>query len=78
LVREASELFSKAAALLESPLGESGWVTGKNLTLADFSLASMLTYWEKAGVPLQGFPRVHAWYARVGELPCWIETAPKL
>jgi glutathione S-transferase len=78
LVAEAEKQFRASAVILEGHLEEGSWICGENLTLADFALASMLTYWEKSGVPLKDFPGIHAWYGRVGEMSCWKETMPPI
>lgn len=68
--------FRAAAALLNTHLVGKDWVSGGALSLADFALASMLTYWRQAKVPLEDFPEVRRWYAGIEELPCWKETEP--
>lgn len=68
--------FRANAAVLDAHLDGRTWVEGDAPTLADFSLAAMLTYWEPAGAPLEEFPHVRAWYGRVEELPEWQATTP--
>lgn len=75
-VEAAEASFRAAAAILEAQLGTSSWVEGETLTLADFALACMLTYWEFSGAPLAEFSALRSWYGRVGELECWQATTP--
>jgi glutathione S-transferase len=48
------------------------------LTLADFSVASYLHYAAPAELPLDAYPNIRAWYARVEALPAWRESVPKM
>jgi glutathione S-transferase len=47
------------------------WLTGDQLTIADFHGASILSLGELIGMDLTRFPRVAAWYARVTGLDAW-------
>ena len=51
--------------------------TGDNLTLADFSVASMADYLDAAEVPYHPYSNISAWLKRMEEIPAWAET-PKL
>jgi glutathione S-transferase len=76
-VAKATAAFNKEAALLEAHLAKQPYLVGKELTLADFSVAANLLYAKEAELPLGPYPRVQEWLGRVSSLPCWRETAPQ-
>ena len=76
-VAKATEAFNKEAALLEAHLSKQPYLVGKEVTLADFSVAANLLYAKEAELPLGPYSRVQEWLGRVSALPCWRETAPQ-
>jgi glutathione S-transferase len=66
------------APVLDAQLSSRKWVTGDELTLADFSIGGCFSYADASGLPWQDFKNIKAWWARLGELPAWKNTAPKL
>lgn len=69
--------FHQAAAILEARLDETAaFVCGPDVTLADFCLASTEGFWRKIALPLEPYPAIRAWAARLDEVPGWRETAP--
>lgn len=77
VVEKALVAFLREAALLERALGENEWLAGGEPTLADFSVGAGLTYAEPARLPLDEFPNVRAWNARLGELEGWRKSVPQ-
>ncbi|MBS0246847.1 MAG: glutathione S-transferase family protein [Proteobacteria bacterium] len=69
--------FARDAKVLEAHLASRPYLVGNALTLADFSVAGPLVYFERAGIPLADYPKLHEWFGRVTSLPCWKETAPQ-
>ncbi len=63
--------FASSAAILEQHLGAKDWLVGEQATYADFRLACVLPFADLAGLPVQHFPRVEAWHARLMEIPAW-------
>jgi glutathione S-transferase len=57
-------------AVLEARLGGRDWVV-KDLSLADFALATTFVYRKPAGISLDEFPAVAAWIERVEARPSW-------
>jgi glutathione S-transferase len=76
-VAKATAAFNKEAALLEAHLAKQPYLVGKEVTLADFSVAANLLYAKEAELPLGPYSRVQEWLGRVSALPCWRETAPQ-
>jgi len=62
--------------VLESHLAKQPYLVGNDMTLADFSVAALLLYAERAGLPFACYPYVKDWFARFATLPCWQQTAP--
>lgn len=52
-------------------LGDSGWLAGDAMTIADLFAAAFVTLAELAGSDLAAFPKVRAWLDRVKALPSW-------
>ncbi len=71
------ECFNKEAKVLDAHLAKQPYLVGKELTLADFSVAAPLFYADEAGLPVGAYPHVQEWFGRVSALPCWRETAPQ-
>ncbi len=74
---KAETCFARDAAILEAHFAKQPYLAGDTVTLADFSVAVVLFYAERAQLPLASYPNVQAWFARVAALPCWQETAPQ-
>jgi glutathione S-transferase len=76
-LKAGEENFHKYAKVLEQQLTGNNFVTGKNVTLADFTLASNLMYAEGGLIPLTNYPNIQAWYKRIDALDAWKKSAPK-
>jgi len=57
--------------ILQLHFDDEDYLLGAHLSLADFSLAAFGVYWREAGIPLDRYPAVLAWYERVAALPAW-------
>jgi glutathione S-transferase len=75
---EGAEMLHKHAPVLETHLANRTWVCGDHMTLADLSLASPLGYTEVAGIPLQDYPNIRAWYSRLEALDSWKKAQPQM
>ncbi len=60
--------------ILEAVLAAQPFLTGSKMTLADFSVAGMTTYFKTAGFPFQEYPAVSRWYDRFEKLDAWHST----
>lgn len=65
-------------AVLERHLAECEYLAGKSLSLADVAVAAPLMYRDMARLPVQRFPRLLGWFARIEALPAWQATAWQL
>ena len=50
---------------------------GREVTLADLSVAAPLFYAQQADFPMGLYKNTQAWFGRVSALPCWAQTAPQ-
>lgn len=77
VVAEGLAAFNKEAAVLDAHLGKQPYLVGKDITLADFSVAAPLFYADRAAMPVAPYARLKEWFGRVSALPCWGQTAPQ-
>ena len=78
--REA--LKAKAANLVKFAKVLDGHLEGRShaacgrLTIADFQLAAMATYWRESEMPLEAFPNVVRWIDGLMRIPAWADPWP--
>ncbi|ALK95932.1 glutathione S-transferase [Massilia sp. WF1] len=70
LARGAADL-AQAAAVLDRHLAGRRWLAWDGVTLADYAVAAPLMYRERARLPLDSYPHLTEWFARIQELPAW-------
>jgi glutathione S-transferase len=70
--------FHLFAPILNAQLETNKFVTGAELTLADFSVGACFSYAEPSGLPWNNYTHIRSWCARLNEIPAWKKTAPKL
>lgn len=58
-------------AVLDAHLEGRDFLVGERLTLADLSVASELSSWERASLPLDGFANVKRWFSTIVARPSW-------
>lgn len=71
-----AKFLAAAATYLDGHLAGRQWLVGDAVTLADYAVAAPLMYRERARLPLDGYPHLAAWFARVQQLPAWRDTTP--
>lgn len=76
-VDDATKGFRRFAEVLDTHLGGRTYIMGDAVTVADYAIASNLTFHYGARVPLADYRHISGWYARVEELPAWKETVPR-
>ena len=59
---------------LETQLADSRYLVGGQLSLADFSVAAMMTYVNATGFPFEHYPNIVRWYTTICELEAWKAT----
>jgi glutathione S-transferase len=73
-IEKGTELFHRAAEVLNGQLKGKRFVTGDALTLADFSLGSVMNFAEMAHYPIERYGEIKRWYATLRALPAWQKT----
>ncbi len=73
-VAKGTEMFHRAAAVLDGQLKGRKWVVGDTLTLADFALGAPLNYTAEGRFPLEGYGEIRRWHASLLALPAWQKT----
>jgi glutathione S-transferase len=76
IVAKATESFHREAAVLDAHLSKQPFLVGTGLSLADFTVVSPLVYVAEGQLPLEAYPHVRDWSARILSLPAWRQTAP--
>ncbi len=77
VVAKGVECFNKEAKVLDAHLAKQPYLVGKDITIADFSIAAPLFHAKAADFPLGPYGRIQEWFGRVSALPCWGQTAPQ-
>jgi glutathione S-transferase len=78
VVADGETRFKRFGKVLNDHLAKGQWVVGDSPTLADFSLASFMTYADKAQFPYQEFASIKSWLARLDALPAWKQSLPQM
>ena len=68
--------FHRLAAILESRLEGRDWLCDDQVTIADIAVAAPMHLHGVQKLPLEDYPNIRAWIARVEALPCWQESDP--
>lgn len=70
-IAEGEQKFQTCAAILDAHLKGRKFLTGNNLTLADFSIAPWLNSAERAQYPIAPHREIRRWHASLMEFPAW-------
>ncbi len=73
-LKEAEQNFMRFAKILEDQLEGRDFILGKDVTLADFSVGSMMVYAEAAGIPVASFKNITRWVNRMEGITAWAEV----
>jgi glutathione S-transferase len=75
LKRKAADLI-RFARVLDGHLKGRRHVACGRLTIADFQLASMATYWRQSEMPMEAFPNIVRWIDDLMLIPAWADPWP--
>ena len=64
------------ANVLDDHLANRSWVACGRLTIADFQLASMASYWRTSKMPFESFPNILRWLDGLTKIPAWADPWP--
>jgi glutathione S-transferase len=63
--------FARFAAVLNESLKGRKWLTGDQLTIADFSVGAWVPAAERLQLPVGKFSEIARWYDALASLPAW-------
>jgi glutathione S-transferase len=66
----------KYAKVLDGHLAGRDYVACGRLTIADFQLASMASYWRESEMPTEEFPNIVRWIDGLMRIPAWANPWP--
>jgi glutathione S-transferase len=70
-IARGEQNFARFAAVLNNSLRGHTWLTGEQLTIADFSVGGLVPSAEHLQLPIGDFPDIVRWYKRLSALPAW-------
>ena len=73
IARGQSE-FHRFAGVLDGSLKGRRWLTGNDLTIADYSVGAWMTVAQLAQFPLAQYTEINRWYAALSSQPGWKEA----
>ena len=73
-VANGVEPFHRVASVLDGQLAERKFVTGDNLSLADFSIGAAMNLAAMAHYPIERYSHVQRWHAELCKLQAWQKT----
>lgn len=68
--------FHQAATILDAQLDGRQFVTGDQMTIADFCLAAALPHAEQIRLPLAQYAHIRRWHDRLMAVPAWRNPWP--
>jgi len=77
-IKRGDELFRRDAAVLDNWLARREYLVGSGVTLADFAVAAPLMHVTPAQLPVEHYPNLMAWYARIEAEPGWKKSQPQM
>ncbi|MDR3499480.1 MAG: glutathione S-transferase family protein [Parvibaculum sp.] len=73
-----ADMFHRWATVFDAHLAGRSHVACGRLTIADFQLASMATYWKQSEMPLGGYRNIVSWIDRLLQIPAWADPWPEV
>lgn len=70
------DVLLRYAKVLDEHLAGRDFVACGRLTIADFQLASMATYWRESEMPLAEFSNIVRWLDGLLQIPAWADPWP--
>ena len=73
-IDRGTQLFDRVGSVLDGELKKHRYVAGDTLTVADFSVGSVMSIAEQARFPMENFRGIQRWYNDLKALPSWSKT----
>jgi glutathione S-transferase len=70
-IARGEQNFARFAAVLNESLRSRRWLTGDELTIADFSVGAWVPAAERLQLPVGKFSEIARWYDALASLPAW-------
>jgi len=70
-IARGEDNFARFAVVLNESLKGRKWLTGEELTIADFSVGSWVPAAERLQLPVGKFSEIARWYDALASLPAW-------
>ena len=70
--------FNRWVTYLNLHLTQRSFLVGDQLTIADLSVAGMMTYFRFAKFPFDDFPALRNWYKHIESLDAWKKSESEL
>lgn len=70
-IARGEQNFTRFAAVLNDQLKGKTWLVSDRLTIADFSIGTLVPTAKTVGLPLDRFPEIGRWYESLSALPGW-------
>jgi glutathione S-transferase len=67
----------KYAGVLDGHLTGRNYAACERLTIADFQLGTMASYWQESEMPLEDFPNIVRWIEGLRRIPAWAQPWPE-
>ena len=71
VIEKALPEFHRVASILNNHLKGRKWLTGDNLTVADFSVGSTTSIAAPAQFPMENYGEIARWYGALAAVPGW-------
>ena len=68
--------FHRLAEILQNSLVGKTWLCGVDVSLADIAIAAPMHLHPHQKMPLESYPDLQSWMARIEALPCWQRSDP--
>lgn len=68
---DAAKKIGRYGRILDEALATRDWLVGDALTYADFRVGTCLPFVEEAQIPLEEFPNIRKWHARLAQIEAW-------
>jgi glutathione S-transferase len=70
-IARGEQNFNRFAAVLNESLKGREWLTGTNITIADFSIGAWVPAAEMLQLPVANYPEIQRWYEGLAVMPAW-------
>jgi glutathione S-transferase len=70
-ITRGEQNFDRFATVLNHQLKGRKWLTGNDLTIADFSIGAWIPAAQRLELPVAKFPEIARWYDGLASLPAW-------